>query len=146
MQVKYRTVRSQFRSLIIKSKYPFMIALVMTLTSILKTMIHDVMTCICNRTEQKRREGCVSMNPPQATPLHPDSPFLGGFSKVIPHRIAVEIMESIAFQNPSINVELGCKGVMFGGYVETHPSCCICLVWSHMSFLLSSFCQLFYCQ
>ena len=38
---------------------------------------------ICDRTKQKRRDGRVSMNPPNTTPLHPGSTFIDGFLKAI---------------------------------------------------------------
>lgn len=73
-------------------------------------------------TEQKRPDRCVLTN----SPLRPGSTFNDGFSKVISQRIA------ITFENPSINVETGSKGVSFVGLVKTQPSGHFCLMRLYM--------------
>ena len=42
----------------------------------------------CDRFEQKQADGCVLTNPLNATPLHPDSTYIDGFSWAIHQKIA----------------------------------------------------------
>ena len=76
------------------------------------SILTNIREYMCDHAEQKRPDGCVLTNSPNATSLRPDSTFIGGRSKVIPQRIAVGI--TITFQNSSIIVEPGSKGVSLG--------------------------------
>ena len=84
------------------------------------SILTNIREYMYDHAEQKRPDGCVLTNSPNATSLRPDSTFIGGRSKVITQRIVVGI--AITFQNSSIIVEPGSKGVSFGGFVKTHPS------------------------
>ena len=75
---------------------------------------------ICDRFEQKQADGWVLTNPLNTTALRPGSTFIDGFSKLIPQRIAVEIIWYIPLENPSVNVEPGRNSVAFSGFDKTH--------------------------